>query len=41
MIRLPHTFDTYKPETPAGCLWYFLGFCVFAILFVALVKWMF
>lgn len=28
------------PHTPAGCFWYFVGFCVLALLWFAFVEWM-
>ena len=28
------------PKTPLGCAGYFIGFCVFGLLLLAVVKWL-
>jgi hypothetical protein len=36
-------YDTERkpevPNTPSGCVWYFIGFCIFAFLVFAFVNW--
>ena len=32
-------FQMPTPETPWGCLWHFLGFCLFSALVFAVAHW--
>lgn len=33
-------YDPEMPFTRSGCLWYFVGLCLFALLSFAFVEWM-
>ncbi len=37
-------YDTVRkpewPKTPYGCFWYFIGFCILALLVVRFVSWL-
>ncbi|WP_261342796.1 hypothetical protein [Pirellulimonas nuda] len=40
MIQGLSTVKHELPDSPNGCFWYFIGFCVFAALVVGVVEWL-